>query len=1433
MNKLTLLAVEILATLLVTNSTVLAQSVWSGAGGNWSSDGTPGWNGSGVPDAVDRQVDTSAAGGSITVDGSFTLGTLLHAVTNASYLLRCGGPVGDGLIFDVLAGRAYIDLGSALSRTAQMTWNIDLRLDDELEVRRTTLVAGSGSDTCTFSLQGVLSGPGGILLTNIIMEPAVNGLLKLALSRTNHFSSGIWIGPCTALTLSSSGAAGSGPIDFSSVGTNSLSDFCMLDFNACSQTHTNALVLKRPGRNQQALLRVISPSWSTPITVTLSGPLTSLTSGYAARVRFLNAPGTLVLAGNNSGWGGELWVDPYDSGVGGKVIVDHVQALPDSVRMGSARPGNAGLPYGTNALLFNVAGTFSERVRFDGFQGTPTNFFPILGTTAALTGKVTLTNANAIDFRYTLQQFGLAVDHAAGILELQSGLTDGGLSRPLVKSGPGTAVLAGPICNWSGGTTVLDGTLQVGNGGTNGASGAASGGVTLAAGTTLRFMRSNTCTVSNAIGGTGCVQQAGEGTLVLQGTNTYSGATSVASGELRVDGALTHSAVSVSGARLSGHGAIGGEVTVMGGALAPGAAASCLITGALSFDSNAVYEVELRGTASAILHSRTLVRDGNTDLGAATLTVVDRLGYLPPTNRAFTVLTCANGTIGGRFACGDTVISDRGTCFAVVYGNTNIVLIARSGGAAIQPLAPLNRTSVQAALDAAGEGDVVEIPAGRHVIDGTLTMKESRCLRGFGMDASIFVKTGGTSTAILSLAAQSGKAFRITGLGFEGAGVDLLRQNPASTVLDSGISIFGNARDFVVDHCRFQGFSGYGLYIYGAGGVSLKGHAEGVVRDNRFIDLYYLGASEARGYGVGLYGDESWPPELLLGAPNVVFVENNSFERNRHCIAGNMGARYVFRNNTVVSNYYPFAAVDSHGKLIGLHGTRSVEVYDNSFTGGIEWGGTPHGAWALGLRGGDGVVYSNASSGMWRAMFLAIENLLNMGSPPYPVPDQTTNLWAWGNMLAGQTNDHFTIGYDAATEEACTPYLQLGRDYHEGSPMPGYAPFFYPHPLGDWRGHWTFDTAVSAQTDDSANGHQATLCGSVAAVAGKCGGALRFGAAGDRVQIPCTAALNTPEFTFSAWVKVEGGRDTRRTLVSSRMCSGSGAIAVRTGFAVAMGENNAWQFLTGSGTPGQIEHVLVGPRVSLGEWTHVAVTVAGGAKTLCIDGVALTGTATFAPNTAAPYDIGTCDNADTFCGVIDDVHHYARALTPDEIRWLYNRMPDGSIELGFTGPWRVRTGSPTLDTAIRHEGAVAVAFDKNTSSVESETSIGLNRSIPVIGGATYTISAWAKGSGLQAGTEPWHGLAVAGGWYDKNMAPVVSDPPPHLAMNNGTYDWRRFSVACTAPTQAAYYRVTAVGILQSGSGHAWVDALAFRPCTEPDSEGAPPRAPIQTLLLLQ
>ena len=130
----------------------------------------------------------------------------------------------------------------------------------------------------------------------------------------------------------------------------------------------------------------------------------------------------------------------------------------------------------------------------------------------------------------SLGNAGINLGNATALTVSNGNLTAGSITGPgsLNLAGPGTLTLA-VSTGYTGGTTILAGTLRIGNGGT---AGSILGNVT--DNSLLVFDRGDpTYTFPGNIGGNGSIQQLGGGVLILAGSNSYGGATTVTAGTLQ------------------------------------------------------------------------------------------------------------------------------------------------------------------------------------------------------------------------------------------------------------------------------------------------------------------------------------------------------------------------------------------------------------------------------------------------------------------------------------------------------------------------------------------------------------------------------------------------------------------------------------------------------------------------------------------------------------------------------------------------------------------------------------------------------------------------------------------------------------------------------------------------------------------------------------
>ena len=153
-------------------------------------------------------------------------------------------------------------------------------------------------------------------------------------------------------------------------------------------------------------------------------------------------------------------------------------------------------------------------------------FNVVTGALSGSAGTVTSTSTAA-----TLNTNVAATSTFGGVL------VDGGGQVGLTKSGTGTLILTGNNSN-TGLTTISACTLQIGNGGS---SGSLAGNV-LDNGT-LAFNPGNSVTYAAVLSGSGTLGQAGPGTLILTGSNSFAGPTIINSGVLQLGGGGTSGSI--------------------------------------------------------------------------------------------------------------------------------------------------------------------------------------------------------------------------------------------------------------------------------------------------------------------------------------------------------------------------------------------------------------------------------------------------------------------------------------------------------------------------------------------------------------------------------------------------------------------------------------------------------------------------------------------------------------------------------------------------------------------------------------------------------------------------------------------------------------------------------------------------------------------------
>jgi hypothetical protein len=300
--------------------------------------------------------------------------------------------------------------------------------------------------------------------------------------------------------------------------------------------------------------------------------------------------------------------------------------------------------------------------------------------------------------------------------------------------------------------------------------------------------------------------------------------------------------------------------------------------------------------------------------------------------------------------------------------------------------ASCSRTDVQAAIDAAIDGDTIVIPRGTCTWDiygtglpavkwGESNSNKAITLQGAGIDTTIIIirshfdPSGSSWNEIaIFIDDHQTKNFRITGMTFK-AGAD-----PMYGVL----SLRGtNINGFRVDHIKFDGRMASGGTLDNAihlGNPGSAGPMYGVIDHCQFLE------DDASHSCTGIVLDGyngSWREPTGLGDDKAVYIEDNVFNYNyqNHYICDAMqGGKYVLRYNQITNAYQGHHDACTPG---GMRSARRFEIYDNTFTSGYR------GLWAaIGLRGGTGVVFNNTFTGAGYIYNIIITNYRSCWGTP-------------------------------------------------------------------------------------------------------------------------------------------------------------------------------------------------------------------------------------------------------------------------------------------------------------------------------------------------------------------------------------------------------------------------------------------------------------------
>ena len=290
---------------------------------------------------------------------------------------------------------------------------------------------------------------------------------------------------------------------------------------------------------------------------------------------------------------------------------------------------------GTGALTLNGPGTLTLTGTNTYTGGTTISAGTLQGDTTSLQGNIT--------------------DNAALVFDQTSNGSYGGAisgSGMLTTSGSGTVTLTGAN-TYTGGTTISAGTLQ-------GDTTSLQGNITDNA--ALVFDQTSNGTYNGVISGSGTLTTSGTSKLVLDGINTYTGLTTVASGTTLIVGDSSHATatvggdVSANGGTLGGYGTIQGSATLSNGStLTPGdalAIGTLTVNGDLTVGSGSQLDFDFGAPGANFStpgQSDHVMVNGNLTIDNSTLNV-SNLGSMGPGLYNLFTWGQSLSIVGGGFA---------------------------------------------------------------------------------------------------------------------------------------------------------------------------------------------------------------------------------------------------------------------------------------------------------------------------------------------------------------------------------------------------------------------------------------------------------------------------------------------------------------------------------------------------------------------------------------------------------------------------------------------------------------------------------------------------------------------------------------------------------------------------------------------------------------
>lgn len=331
-----------------------------------------------------------------------------------------------------------------------------------------------------------------------------------------------------------------------------------------------------------------------------------------------------------------------------------------------------------------------------------------------------------------------------------------------------------------------------------------------------------------------------------------------------------------------------------------------------------------------------------------------------------------------------------------------VLLLALGANGATITAASGVRDDVAAAVSAAVDGDVVQIPEGTNTWTTGIYTSKRITIRGvFTVEPWIAVPT---TRIIMNMPTTAGSSTpNVPAFGIQGAGhvQGIAFQGVGGST--SASFIYATGHGYRISYCFFRGGTQKIQAVLTQNSTSLP---TGLIDDCHLHDARIM--INGRGSAGSFQSNcDEWFLPMEWGTTNCVVVEDSrGMKSYGNIVDGNRGARWTVRH-CIWTN----AQVQAHGVQGQNRGTRGGEIYENLFVqdknqpNGVNSFDTP-----LFLRSGTWVIYSNRLAVVNGATFDQQVGLVDIrrGYEPYTISGKTDgdSPWDGNEAIPGASGTH-------------------------------------------------------------------------------------------------------------------------------------------------------------------------------------------------------------------------------------------------------------------------------------------------------------------------------------------------------------------------------------------------------------------------------------------